>query len=381
MSSFTRALNNALDGSKLTRGDLIALLSAEADEVRELYSAAERTTLRVFGDEVHLRAVIEFSNYCVRNCLYCGLRAGNGSLARYRMSEDEVLEAAGHAVSLGYRTVVLQSGEDPWYTADRLCSIVQGIKARYDVAVTLCVGERPKEEYAALRAAGADRFLLKHETADPDLYAALHPGTSLAERLKCLQWLRECGYQVGSGNIVGLPGQTIETLADDIILMRELKVEMAGIGPFIPHGRTPLAGRPRGSLELTLKVLATSRLAMPDCMLPATTAVGTIHPQGRQMALKAGANVVMPNVTPVSFRDRYEIYPGKICVGEDAVHCRGCVEALIRSVGRRVSDGYGHSPRWGGYGVALPRNAVHRRDRWGRRGSVEPAACTAGPKQ
>lgn len=314
----------------------------------QLHSAAERTALRVFGDEVHLRAVIEFSNHCTRNCLYCGLRAGNKSLARYRMSEDEVLEAAGQAVSLGYRTVVLQSGEDPWYTADRLCSIVRRIKASHDVAVTLCVGERPKEEYAAFRAAGADRFLLKHETADPDLYTALHPGTSLAERLKCLRWLRECGYQVGSGNIVGLPGQTVETLADDIILMRELQVEMAGIGPFIPHGSTPLADQPRGSLELTLKVLAASRLAMPDCMLPATTAVGTIHPDGRQMALRAGANVVMPNVTPMRFREKYEIYPGKICVGEDAANCRGCVEALVRSVGRRVSDGYGHSPRWVG---------------------------------
>ncbi|MGQ9524098.1 MAG: [FeFe] hydrogenase H-cluster radical SAM maturase HydE [Armatimonadota bacterium] len=345
MTTFSRALNKALDGSELTRRDLIALLSAEGGEVTQLHSAAEDVTLQVFGDEVHLRAVIEFSNHCVRNCLYCGLRTGNRSLARYRMSEEEVLEAAGHAASLGYRTVVLQSGEDPWYTADRLCTIVRKIKARHDVAVTLCIGERPKEEYAALRSAGADRFLLKHETADPELYAALHPGTGLAERVQCLHWLRDCGYQVGSGNIVGLPGQTIEALASDILLMRELGVEMAGIGPFIPHGSTPLAQYPRGSLELTLKVLATARLAMPDCMLPATTAVGTIHPQGRQMALRAGANVVMPNVTPMRFRDKYEIYPGKICVGEDAAHCRGCVEALVRSVGRRVSGGYGHSPR------------------------------------
>jgi len=346
MTAFSRALNKALDGSELSRGDLVALLSAEGEEVGRLHAAAEQATLRVFGGEVHLRAVIEFSNHCVRNCLYCGLRAGNRSLVRYRMSEDEVLEAAGRAASLGYRTVVLQSGEDPWYTADRLCRIVGAIKARHDVAVTLCVGERPKEEYAALRTAGADRFLLKHETADPELYAALHPGTSLAERLKCLRWLRECGYQVGSGNIVGLPGQTVETLADDILLMRELQVEMAGIGPFIPHESTPLGGHPRGSLELTLNVLAAARLAMPDCMLPATTAVGTVHPRGRQMALRAGANVVMPNVTPTRFREKYEIYPGKICIGEDAGECRGCVEALIRSVGRRVSDGYGHSPRW-----------------------------------
>jgi biotin synthase len=347
MTQFGRALNKALDGSPLDRADIVALLSAESEEeTQALYNAAEQVTLSVFGDEVHLRAVIEFSNNCVRHCLYCGLRAENQQLTRYRMSECEILAAVDQAVALGYRTVVLQSGEDPWYSTEKLCSLVREIKSRHDVAVTLCVGERSREEYAELREAGADRYLLKHETADQELYKALHPGTSLEERLRCLRWLRELGYQVGAGNIVGLPGQTVETLADDILLMRDLNVEMAGIGPFIPHSGTPLGSYPRGSLEMTLKTLAVARLAMPDCMLPATTAVGTIHPQGRQMALRAGANVVMPNLTPLQYREHYQIYPGKICISEDAAHCRGCVEAMIASVGRRVSRGYGHSPRF-----------------------------------
>lgn len=297
------------------------------------------------GDEVYLRGIIEFSNHCVRNCHYCGLRAANVGLRRYRMTPAEIAAIAEKAALLGIGTVVLQSGEDPFWDAPTLAEVIRKIKHRTGLAVTLSVGDRPRKDYALWRQAGADRYLLKHETADPELFRRLRPGTILADRLICIRYLRELGYQIGSGNIVGLPGQTLTTLADDIVLLQELDVEMAGIGPFIPHPQTPLANASPGCVDLTLRVLAVARLALPWAHIPATTALGSADAQGRQKALRCGANVVMPNVGPTDYRPLYQIYPGKICVGEGAEKCKSCLGRMIVGLGRTVGQGPGHSPK------------------------------------
>ncbi|KUK41248.1 MAG: Radical SAM domain protein, partial [Clostridia bacterium 62_21] len=260
---FAATLAKAIKTHALAREEIIFLLRAEGEEAGALFRAADALRAEYLGNPVHLRAIIEFSNYCVRNCLYCGLRRDNRRLARYRMTAEEILAAARRARFEGYRTIVLQAGEDPAYETAELARLVYRMKTELDVAVTLSLGDLKRDAYRELRAAGADRYLLKHETSDPLLFARLRPGTTLADRVKRLHWLRELGYQVGSGNIVGLPGQTMDTLADDILLLKELDVEMAGIGPFIPHPETPLAACPPGSLELTLKVLAVTRLLLP----------------------------------------------------------------------------------------------------------------------
>ncbi|MBE3581462.1 MAG: [FeFe] hydrogenase H-cluster radical SAM maturase HydE [Thermoanaerobacteraceae bacterium] len=342
---FAAALARVTAGRGVEKEDVVMLLTAQPGEEEEaLYRQADAFRARYVGEEVHLRGVIEFSNYCRRRCHYCGLRADNHTLDRYRMAPEEILTAARRGVELGYKTIVLQSGEDPWYTAEVLAETVAAIK-ELGVAVTLCVGERPRQEYELWRRAGADRYLLKHETANPELYARLHPDMSWEKRLACLRWLKELGYQVGSGNMVGLPGQTLEDLAADILLLRELEVEMAGIGPFIPHPNTPLGDHPAGSLDLTYRVLAVTRLVVPWAHLPATTAVGTLSPIGRQMALRRGANVVMPNLTPGKYRPNYQIYPGKICINEEPDDCRHCLEGMIRSLGRVVARHPGHGLR------------------------------------
>jgi biotin synthase len=318
----------------LNRKEITVLLRAEGEPAAALQRAADQVRVAHLGAVVHLRAIIEISNYCVRNCLYCGLRRDNRSLPRYRMPPEEILATARRAHQAGYQTIVLQSGEDPAYTAVDLARLIRQMKTELEVAVTLSLGDRSRDDYEHLRAAGADRYLLKHETADPALFAHLRPGTTLDERLQKLGWLRELGYQVGAGNMVGLPGQTLETLADDILLLRELGVEMAGIGPFIPHPDTPLAAAPTGSLEMTLKVLALTRLLLPDAHLPATTALAALpacaspadrparasqdrNPApgllsaGQRRALQAGANVIMPDLTPAPYRQHYDLYPGR----------------------------------------------------------------------
>lgn len=325
----------------VSRDDIIDLLTDPDTEA--LFAAADRMRDLHVGKAVHLRGIIEFSNYCIRNCLYCGLRKGNEALERYRMSPDEIMQAAQVGAQVGVKTVVLQSGEDPFFSAEDLAGMIARLKDEFDVAVTVSVGDRTKEEYRVLREAGADRYLLKHETADPELFARLRPGTSLDARKRRLLWLKELGFQVGSGNMVGLPGQTVETLADDILLLRELDVEMAGIGPFIPNSTTPLAGCGGGSVEMTLKTLAVTRLVLPRAHLPATTALASIHPEGRQMAFRCGANVVMPDITPVRYKKLYEIYPNKVCITEDGpVQCVPCISAVILQSGRSVAEDYGH---------------------------------------
>lgn len=343
-AAFKNALVKAGDTKELSQEDLIVLIEADEAESAALFALSDRVRQQFVGDEVHLRGIIEFSNYCANNCFYCGLRRENRQLPRYRMSMDEILAAARKAAALGCRTIVLQSGEDSYYTADFLAATISLLKKELDVAVTISIGDRTRKDYAVMREAGADRYLLKHETSDEKLFAALRPGTTLAERRKRLQWLGELGYQVGSGNMVGLPGQTVATLAGDIILMRENGVAMAGIGPFIPNGQTPLGECPGGTLALTLKTLAATRLALPRVYLPATTAAGSLHPRGRELALRCGANVIMPNMTPPAFRMNYQLYPGKAGLSDTPEESYARAVRTVENAGRRLGTGYGHAP-------------------------------------
>ena len=339
MTDENALLAKALARAPLTRAETAALLSVK--NPRPLFEAADRVRKAFVGDGVYLRGLIEFSNYCKNDCLYCGIRRSNASARRYRLTPEEIVHTAKKAAGYGYKTVVLQSGEDPWFDADTMADIIRQIKT-LDVAVTLSLGEKTREEYAAYRQAGADRYLLRIETTDKALYEKMDPGMSWDNRVRCLCDLKELGYEVGSGSLVGLPGQTTESLADDLLFFKELPVDMAGIGPFIPHPQTPLAGETvQGHFELALKMMALMRLLLPDINIPATTAMETLHPRGRLLALESGANVVMPNVTEGDYRKFYELYPGKICTGDTPDRCRGCIQAKIESIGRTVPPAYG----------------------------------------
>lgn len=343
---FSQVLEKASMGSELTKEDIVTLLQAlPGEEEEQLFQLADKVRRENHGDAVHLRGIIEFSNYCRNDCHYCGLRRSNKNLKRYRIPMEEIIEAARYAAALGYGTIVLQAGEDPYYSGEQLADMIRRVKEVGDFAVTVCVGERSREDYELMRKAGADRYLLKHETADPELFAQMRPGTSFEERIKRLNWLRELGFQVGSGNMIGLPGQTVETLAEDILLLKELDVEMAGIGPFIPHHQTPLKDCGPGDLKLTLKALAVARLVLPLAHLPATTAVGTLHPEGRKLALSCGANVIMPNLSPATYRQMYQIYPEKAGSKEDADESHERITTLVKEMGRQISTGRGDSPK------------------------------------
>lgn len=344
-SEFLEAIERAGNSEKLSREDLVVLLEADKDESTALFQLADQIRFSNMGNDVHFRGIIEFSNYCSKNCLYCGLRRDNASLPRYRMRPEEVIESARKAAGLGCRTVVLQSGEDKFYSEDALAWIIFLIKKELGLAITLSLGDRTKKDYALFKEAGADRYLLKHETCDARLFSDLRPGTSLEGRLKRLKWLRELGYQVGSGNMVGLPGQTLETLADDILLMRDLEVEMAGIGPFIPNKQTPLGDAPGGTLDMSLKTLAVARIVLPFAHLPATTSIASIHPFGRIKALKCGANVIMPNMTPPEYREDYVIYPGKSGVRDTPAESYNRAVKAVQESGRSIGSSYGHSLR------------------------------------
>lgn len=337
-------LDKCITSGDLTREEILRLLKLEAAvDVRKLLAAGDAVRKACCGDDVHIRALVEFSNVCARSCLYCGLRAPNTCVARYRMTPDEIVSLAIELDRQGLKTIVLQSGEDPFYTGEMIADIVRRIKASTDMAVTLCVGERLYEDHKLWREAGADRYLLRHETANRDLYAKLHPDSDFDNRRRCLEWLRELGYQVGAGCMVGLPGQTVEHLADDIEFLRDFQPDMIGIGPFIPHPNTPLAGEKIGSLDMTLKMVALARIVTRDALIPATTAIGSIEELGREMALQAGADVVMPNYTPLNYRVNYEIYPNKRCITEEPELSDSCMRRRIESVGRTVSTSHGHS--------------------------------------
>ena len=325
--------NDTLDKSAIIE----LLTTAPADE---LYRRADDVRREAVGDAVHLRGLIEFSNICRNDCLYCGIRRGNRQVQRYRMTDEELVETAKRAAALGFQTIVLQSGEDMHFDQARMCHIIEQIK-RLDVALTLSVGERDYGDFKAFREAGADRYLMRIETTDRDLYNRLNPGMSWERRHECLLMIRELGYELGSGIMVGLPGQTVESIADDLLYLKDIGIDMAGIGPFIPHPETPLAGEAGGTLEQALRTMAIMRILMPDINIPATTAMESLHPQGRIMALQAGANVVMPNVTEGEYRRLYELYPGKICVNDTPAHCRSCIGLKIRSIGRTIGQGRG----------------------------------------
>lgn len=325
--------------SEFSRNDIIEILKDDSNN-DWLFSLADKTREEYVGDEVHLRGLIEFSNICKRQCKYCGLRCEDKFIDRYRISKENIISYAEHAVNMGYKTIVLQSGEDEYYNTDLMCEIIEGIK-KLGVALTLSIGEKTYEEYKALKEAGADRYLIRIETTDKTLYNQMHPNMDFDNRVRCLENLGRLGYEVGTGCLVGLPNQTIESLADDILFFKEINADMVGIGPFIPHPHTPLKDSATGSFTLALKVMALTRILLKDINIPATTAMETLNPNGRIIALQSGANVVMPNVTTTEYRAKYEIYPNKICINENPDKCKGCISAKIQSIGRTVSTSFG----------------------------------------
>ncbi len=323
----------------LTKGEIVALLKDEEHQ-QTLFDKADFVRKQYVGDEVHLRGLIEFSNICRNNCHYCGIRRGNTNACRYRMSEEEIIATARRAANLGFKTIVMQSGEDMYYDTGRMCRIIEAIK-KFDVAVTLSIGERTYAEYQAFRTAGADRYLMRIETTDKDLYHKLDPDMSWQHRNECLLAIKELGYELGSGIMVGLPEQSIESIAEDLLFLKELGVDMAGIGPFIPHPETPLAQEQGGTLNLALRTMAVMRLLLPDINIPATTAMESLAPDGRIQALKAGANVVMPNVTDREYCKLYELYPNKTCPSATPAHTQTAIAQKILSIGRTIGSGQG----------------------------------------
>lgn len=315
---------------------LVAGRTPELAEELARRAVAERK--RVWGTKVFARGLIEVSSYCVNDCYYCGIRRSNRQVARYRLSPERILACAEEGYGLGFRTFVLQGGEDPWFSDERLCDIVARVRSAHpDCAVTLSMGERSRASYQALHDAGAERYLLRHETANPLHYRRLHPPEmSFERRMRCLEGIRDIGYAVGIGFMVGSPYQQPRDLAMDLKLVEEFGPQMCGIGPFVAHHATPFASQESGSLELTCYLLSIIRLIGPGILLPATTALGSIHPQGREKGIMSGANVVMPNLSPADVRKDYELYDGKICTGEEAAECRGCLAARMRSIGYEI---------------------------------------------
>ena len=335
----TTSLDKLTSHKLLDHGDFVALLDGNSIQLRKILAAkADQVRRQHFGNRIFIRGLIEFTNYCKNNCLYCGIRAGNSHVERYRLTKEEILSCCADGYRLGFRTFVLQGGEDPYYTDERMIDIVTDIRRQYpDCAITLSLGERSHNSYQALFDAGADRYLLRHETATEEHYNQLHPDTmSYAHRMQCLQDLKEIGYQVGCGFMVGSPYQTNDNLADDLMFIQRFQPHMVGIGPFIPHSDTPFADRAAGTLEDTLLLLSIIRLIHPHVLLPATTALGTIAPDGREQGILAGANVVMPNLSPVGVRKQYSLYDNKICTGDESAQCIACMGLRMESIGFHI---------------------------------------------
>lgn len=340
--------NKLYQDRQLTEAEYKELLELHTDkEIAEYgFELARKRQKETFGNEVYTRGLIEISNYCKNDCIYCGIRRSNQNAERYRLSEEEILSCCESGYALGFRTFVLQGGEDGYYTDDLLEDLLHKIKAAYpDCAITLSLGERSRESYERLYTAGADRYLLRHETANEAHYGKLHPAEmSLKNRKQCLYTLKEIGYQVGCGIMVGSPYQTIDNLVEDLAFMKTFNPHMVGIGPFIPQKDTPFGEMEPGSLEMTLFLLAIIRLMLPKVLLPATTALGTIHSRGRELGILAGGNVVMPNLSPVKVRKKYALYDNKICTGEEAAECRGCLGNRMESIGYKLVVSRGDSP-------------------------------------
>ena len=333
-------LNNT---HSLNKDEALQLIKQGAQHKNLLFALAQKTAQKSFGRQIFVRGLIEFTNYCKNDCYYCGIRRSNKNAARYRLTQEEILECCHAGYGLGFRTFVLQGGEDYFYSDDDIAAIVRAIKAQHpDCAVTLSIGERSRETYAMWKKAGANRYLLRHETADCTHYAKLHPAELSAQnRQNCLYILKELGYQAGAGIMVGSPYQTAENLADDLIFLQKLRPQMIGIGPFIPHHDTPFKDEPAGSVELTLVLLAILRLLFPHVLLPATTALGTLAPGGRLLGIKAGANVIMPNLSPQNVRGKYLLYDNKLHTGAEAAEALNELQREVASIGYRIVSARG----------------------------------------
>lgn len=325
--------NNIYD---MNKGELVDIINTNRENTDSgLLETALLVREKHYGRGVYVRGLIEFSNYCVNNCYYCGIRRDNKNVRRYRLNKQEIIECCENGHALGIRSFVLQSGEDPYYDDDMMCNIISDITSKYpDCAVTLSLGEKSKETYKRYRFAGADRYLLRHETANDEHYKSLHPSElSLENRKRCLYYLKETGFQTGAGFMVGSPFQTSENLAEDLLFLKELQPHMVGIGPFIPHKDSQFSLHPHGELNLTLTMLALTRLMLPKALLPSTTALGSIDPYGREKGFAVGANVVMPNISPVKHRNDYSLYDGKIGTGEEVAGCLTRLQKRVENAG------------------------------------------------
>lgn len=339
MQTLVEIIDQIKNEQTIQREQLQTLLTTTDEQaINYLRDTARKVADDIYGKQVFIRGLIEFTNYCKNDCIYCGIRRSNPNAQRYRLTEEEILSCCANGYELGFRTFVLQGGEDPYFSDERICDIVAKIKQDYpDCAVTLSIGEKDKASYQAFYDAGADRYLLRHETADKTHYQSLHPAEmSFQHRIQCLYDLKEIGYQVGCGFMVGSPGQTVDTLYEDLMFIKKLQPHMVGIGPFIPQKDTPFGQEPAGTMEQTLRLLSIIRLIHPHVLLPSTTALGTIHPLGREKGIQAGANVVMPNLSPVAVREKYKLYDNKICTGDEAAECRHCMAQRMESVGYQV---------------------------------------------
>jgi len=324
------------------------ILCEDKETIEYLASKAREVRESIYGKEVYLRGLIEFTNYCKNDCLYCGIRRSNKNAERYRLTEEQILNCCEVGYKLGFRTFVLQGGEDAYFNDDVLVPLIKEIKEKYpDCALTLSIGEREKDSYQRLFDAGADRYLLRHETADKEHYESLHPAElSFDHRMQCLRDLKEIGFQVGCGMMIGSPYQTVKHLIKDLRFLQEFKPEMVGIGPFIPHHDTPFADRETGSVDITLKLLSIIRIMLPEVLLPATTALGTADGLGREKGILAGANVVMPNLSPSDVRGKYLLYDNKICTGDEAAECIRCMTLRVQKVGYEVVEKRGDHIRF-----------------------------------
>jgi len=336
---------------KLCLSDVISLLNTQGIEIKDIYDKADDIRATYMGNEIFLRGIIEFSNFCKKDCNYCGIRRNvshdtSASIKRYRMNDDEIIDTCKMMLKTGQTTVVLQSGEDPFYTKERFGSLLKCIKEETNLAITVSVGERDRATYEYWKTMGMDRYLLRFETSDPDLFKQCHPDDNLNERIECLRTLQSLGVQTGSGFLIGLPNETIEQLANDILFCTTLNLDMIGVGPFIPHPDTPFGSMKNPfDKEVYFKVVAILRLLNKDAHIPSTTAFDAIDPDGRNLLLQRGANVFMPNATPKKYREDYQLYPGKPCVDESAEDCSACVNMRVFNLGRTIGKGPGHSIR------------------------------------
>jgi biotin synthase len=349
----TSEIDEILNKAELGKEDIIFLLSLnKKEDLDRLYEKADEIRKENIGDDIHVRGILEFSNYCSNDCFYCGIRKSNSKLKRYRINPTGVLSIAKNAVNkFGFRTVLLQSGEDDFYTTEIIEGMIKSILKECDCRVALSIGERTVEEYKRFYDAGARRILIRFETSNTKLYEKLHPESSITKnsfekRIKLIKKLKEIGYQIGTGLMIGLPGQRIEDLAEDVLFYNKLGVNMAGMGPFICHPETPLAGSTDGTFEMSLKMIAVTRIVCRDIFISATTALQTLNnANGRELALQSGANLLMPNITPKKYREHYQLYPNKVCIYESPYDCADCVTGVVKSVLRKFGEGYGDTIR------------------------------------